>query len=172
MKRFQLHRLIKLIEQGIRQRKLPMFALYTTFDPSRSDVYLGNKSSNDGSLTLTEIFHQFDTITLRGRTSIDKHLNDQNSEDPSRKMNISFLLSRFACVFLEIAPVSHIPRSSQLQSISQNQGQTPLTSPSNSRISDLAIPLNNLFKQTTILRLNETSNPVREKRRFVDRIFL
>ncbi len=32
---------------------------------------------NNEQLTLTDIFHQFDTITLRGRTSIDRYLNIQ-----------------------------------------------------------------------------------------------
>lgn len=121
--------MIELIEQGIRQRKLPIFTLFTTFDLSRSSDYLSETSSNDHSVTLTEIFHQFDTITLRGRTSIDKHLNNPSNGE---WFHWNIWLSLIWC---EGPLVSHIPRSSQPQSISQNQGQTPLTSPSPSTIS-------------------------------------
>ncbi len=41
-----------------------------------------NILSTNEQLTLTDIFHQFDTITLRGRTSIDRYLNIQSNEQP------------------------------------------------------------------------------------------
>jgi len=78
----QLKRSIKLIEQGIQQKKLPLFSSFITFDIKTADDYLNNSDilSNSEQLTLTDIFHQFDTITLRGRTSIDRYLNIQRAK--------------------------------------------------------------------------------------------
>jgi hypothetical protein len=79
----QLKRSIKLIEQGIQQKKLPIFSSFTTFDIKTADNYLNNSDilSTNEQLTLTDIFHQFDTITLRGRTSIDRYLNIQQENN-------------------------------------------------------------------------------------------
>jgi len=44
--------------------------------------------SNNEQLTLTDIFHQFDTITLRGRTSIDRYLNQQSQIENEQRLNI------------------------------------------------------------------------------------
>ncbi len=79
----QLKRSIKLIEQGIQEKKLPIFSLFTTFNIKTADNYLNNFDilSTNEQLTLTDIFHQFDTITLRGRTSIDRYLNIQQENN-------------------------------------------------------------------------------------------
>lgn len=45
-------------------------------DQNNSDI-----SQINEQLTLTDIFHQFDTITLRGRTSIDRYLNIQRAKE-------------------------------------------------------------------------------------------
>jgi hypothetical protein len=152
----KLKRSIELIDQGIQQRKLPIFPLFTTFDIRRaaddcfhtrnSDIQLNNEE-----LTLTEIFHQFDTITLRGRTSIDRYLNIQQTnelidssnqtQNPEEKDQINQVRTY---------------RSTQLQAISQNQGQTPLISPSGSYTSGLVITSDN-----SPSCLPETSNRVR-----------
>ncbi len=44
--------------------------------------------NNNEQLTLTEIFHQFDTITLRGRTSIDRYLNIQRDQQFTQQAKI------------------------------------------------------------------------------------
>ena len=46
-------------------------------------LYIINENvlSSNEQLTLTDIFHQFDTITLRGRTSIDRYLNIQRAKE-------------------------------------------------------------------------------------------
>ena len=74
-----------MLTRGINEGKLPassifnageLQTLYDTFygigtSPS-CDVTLNKDCER---LTLTDIFHQFDTITLRGRTSVDRYLN-------------------------------------------------------------------------------------------------
>ena len=62
--------------------------MFTTFDLRRANEYLdlGKEDNadvvlNNEQLTLTDIFHQFDTITLRGRTSVDRYLNIQRTKD-------------------------------------------------------------------------------------------
>ena len=44
------------------------------------DQNTSEKSTGNPQLTLTDVFHQFDTITLRGRTSIDRYLNIQRAK--------------------------------------------------------------------------------------------
>jgi len=104
----KLKRSIELIEQGIRQRKLPIFPLFTTFDIRRADDYLYIRNSdirlNNEQLTLTDIFHQFDTITLRGRTSIDRYLNiqrinEQREENDQERKECFFFLSIYSILF-------------------------------------------------------------------------
>jgi hypothetical protein len=53
-------------------------------------LYVNNPDviSNDERLTLTDIFHQFDTITLRGRTSIDRYLNIQRAKEVAQHSHI------------------------------------------------------------------------------------
>ena len=68
-----------------------MFPAFSTFQMhiAREGLHLLNKDSDQTAstnkgLTLTDIFHQFDTITLRGRTSIDRHLDlQQHKQVPS-----------------------------------------------------------------------------------------
>ena len=70
--------------------------MFTTFDQRRADEYLyvakeDNPNDNE-QLTLTDIFHQFDTVTLRGRTSVDRYLNIQRINefvDPPQSVPIS-----------------------------------------------------------------------------------
>ena len=80
---------MKLIENGIQEKKLPIFTIFTKFQMKTTNDYIymieENKSSDvlsfNEQLTLTEIFHQFDTISLRGRTSIDRYLNIQRAKE-------------------------------------------------------------------------------------------
>jgi hypothetical protein len=164
----KLKRSIELIDQGIQQRKLPIFPLFTTFDIRRvaddcfhtrnSDIQLNNEE-----LTLTEIFHQFDTITLRGRTSIDRYLNIQRTNELIDSSNQTQILEEKD----QIKQVRTY-RSTQLQAISQNQGQTPLISPSGSYTSGLVITSDNspisigscLPKTSNRVRRNEKKNDI------------
>ncbi|CAF3459189.1 unnamed protein product, partial [Rotaria sp. Silwood2] len=84
----KLQRCIQLIEQGIQQKKLPIFSNFTKFEMKIAHNYLhiidennSNISLINEQLTLTDIFHKFDTITLRGRTSIDRYLNIQRAKE-------------------------------------------------------------------------------------------
>ncbi len=104
----KLKRSIELIEQGIQRRKLPIFPLFTTFDIRRADDYLYIRNSdirlNNEQLTLTDIFHQFDTITLRGRTSIDRYLNiqrinERREENDQERKEWVFFLSIYSILF-------------------------------------------------------------------------
>ncbi|CAF0844358.1 unnamed protein product [Adineta steineri] len=179
----KLHRCIKLIEHGIQQRKLPIFVGFTTFEMKTAYEYLYiidqnnlEMSSSHEQITLTDIFHQFDTITLRGRTSIDRYLNIQPTKEiiqQSQNENEQQKYNGDHMIF------SNIHRSSLPQDISHNQDQTPLTSRSISYTSGLAIrsteqtipiltnPFLNfeyLHMRTaipigTVLRLQETPNP-------------
>jgi hypothetical protein len=60
-----------------------------TFEMKRAEEFIHQDNSdsllNNERLTLTDIFHQFDTITLRGRTSIDRYLNIQRAYEQNRK---------------------------------------------------------------------------------------
>ena len=81
---FKLKRCIELIEQGIRHKELPIYQAFTSFEMSTIIDCLhmmdkNTKTEVDEQLTLTDIFHQFDTVTLRGRTSIDRYLNIQQA---------------------------------------------------------------------------------------------
>jgi hypothetical protein len=56
-------------------------------------LYIIGQNNSDISpineqLTLTDIFHQFDTITLRGRTSIDRYLNIQRAKEFAQQSQI------------------------------------------------------------------------------------
>ncbi|CAF3281395.1 unnamed protein product [Rotaria sp. Silwood2] len=83
-----MQRCIQLIEQGIQQKKLPIFSNFTKFEMKIAHNYLHIIDENNSDislineqLTLTDIFHKFDTITLRGRTSIDRYLNIQRAKE-------------------------------------------------------------------------------------------
>ena len=84
-----------MIEQGIQQKKLPNFLTFTLFKLKPTMDYLhiidqnhlASVSTNE-QLTLTDIFHQFDTITLRGRTSIDRYLNTQHTNEHNQYSQI------------------------------------------------------------------------------------
>ncbi|CAF0766690.1 unnamed protein product [Rotaria sp. Silwood1] len=91
----KLKRCIQLIEQGIQQNKLPIFSNFTKFQMKTAHDYLyiidqnnSDISSINEQLTLTDIFHQFDTITLRGRTSIDRYLNIQRAKELAQHSQI------------------------------------------------------------------------------------
>ncbi|UJR35051.1 hypothetical protein I4U23_027827 [Adineta vaga] len=184
----KLRRSIKLIEQGIQQRNLPIFVAFTTFELKTAYEYLylieknlTDKTIPNQQLTLTEIFHQFDTITLRGRTSIDRYLNIQRTKqiqfendrpiiDYSTRDKKSSIKNHDEHIIL---PTIH--RSSLPQAKSQNQDQTPLPSPSvstifESNIQPTSILLDSSLKSEdlhlrtaipieTILRLQNLSNP-------------
>ncbi|CAF0921179.1 unnamed protein product [Rotaria sordida] len=84
----KIKRCKQLIEQGIQEKKLPIFSKFTKFQMKTEHDYLHiiDQNNSDISLineqiTLTDIFHQFDTITLRGRTSIDRYLNIQRAKE-------------------------------------------------------------------------------------------
>lgn len=169
----KLNRIINFLEQGIQQRKLPRFQSYLTYNLNNIYDYLYKQDSNlfnNEQITLTDIFHQFDTITLRGRTSIDRYLNQQiqiSNNIPEETNNQTNLIKY---------NFPQIHRSSQPQDISQNQDQTPLTSQPQSTISGLTttstpifnnpskkfqhVPLHTAIPIETILNLQEPSNLV------------
>ena len=74
-----------MIKQGIDNEKIPRFLAFQTTEMQATYECLHPNetklSSFDDEITLTDIFHQFDTITLRGRTSIDRYLNIQRNEN-------------------------------------------------------------------------------------------
>ncbi|CAF1004636.1 unnamed protein product [Adineta ricciae] len=144
----QLKYSIKLIQQGIQRRNLPIFVAFTTFEMKTAYEYLyiidqnmSEKSIDNPQLTLTDVFHQFDTITLRGRTSIDRYLNIQQTkqiqvEKNKSITNIQFDNRKRSSIKQNdeqiILPTIH--RSSLPQAKSQNQDQTSLSSPCISNI--------------------------------------
>ncbi|CAF1492736.1 unnamed protein product, partial [Didymodactylos carnosus] len=90
----KLKRCIHLIEKGIKRNELPITEKFTLFEKKSACDCLNvidrnsqvaqikerkgkDQQSGYDQITLTEIFHQFDTITLRGRTSVDRYLNIQ-----------------------------------------------------------------------------------------------
>jgi hypothetical protein len=76
--------------------------------------------SNNEQITLTDVFHQFDTITLRGRTSIDRYLNIQRSMGMTNygidRRNIPLDSSRI----VDISPIS---RRDEIVTIQETNGQ-------------------------------------------------
>lgn len=91
-----MKRCLQLIKQGIQEKKLPLFSAFTQLEIKTAQDYLNIldqsnsniATSNNEELTLTDIFHQFDTIALRGRTSIDRYLNIEKTTDSTQKLKL------------------------------------------------------------------------------------
>lgn len=120
----KFQRIIKLLEQGIQENKLPRFLNYFKLNINYIYDYLYKENSNlfnNEQITLTDIFRQFDTITLRGRTSIDRYFNQQQTQlinhIPEENNNQTTYYHHH----------HQIDRS--FQSILQNPDQISLTSP-------------------------------------------
>ncbi|CAF3257610.1 unnamed protein product [Rotaria socialis] len=104
----KLKRYVELIEQGIQLKKLPIFSALTKLNLKTTQDYLNTidqrnydvATSTNEQVTLTDIFHQFDSITLRGRTSIDRYLNIQRTKEFTQQFqNENVLIDRRSIPF-------------------------------------------------------------------------